>query len=194
MAEQSAWPYGPYDGYQYDPGNYAGNLVPADQARRGQDPAHTLIADLAALLKETRVSMAVGAVVLGCITIGLGLEAGFAGRALQPGMVRVITIGLLLGLLCCWLTAVTLLAMAGRPVLDAVSELRWKTGAPLDPRAPWLSVPPVGDHLDEWTWTRAHLLIGAARMARYRVQRADTWVYITASYFAVWTVIVIVGS
>jgi len=108
-------------------------------------------------------------------------------------VVGAVNIGLLCGLLFCWLRAVTLLALAGRPVLDALSEIRWKTGAPLDTRPRWLTLPPQGTDPDEWTWMRAHMLVGAARLGRYRVQLADTWTYVTAAYFVVWTVIVFLG-
>ena len=85
---------------------------------------------------------------------------------LRPSLLGVANVGLLGGVLACWLVAVFLLARAGRPVLNAVSELRWVTGAPLDPRAGWLTLPPVGAAPAEWTWNRAHLLLGAARLAR----------------------------
>jgi hypothetical protein len=167
--------------------------VPRDQVQQDRGPAHALIGELAGLLRETRGYLLAGGAVLGAITIGIALEAGFAARALQPGALRLVNIALLLGLVLCWLRAVTLLALAGRPVLNALSELRWQTGSPLDPRAEWLTLPPVGAYLDEWSWTRAHLLLGAARLARHRVQLADKWVYVTASCFVVWTAIVIIG-
>jgi len=71
--------------------------------------------------------------------------------------------------------------------------MRWKTGAPIDPRARWLTLPPTGADPQEWTWVRAHLLLGAARLARSRAQTADTWTYIVAAYFLVWTVVVLLG-
>jgi hypothetical protein len=132
--------------------------------------------------------------ILAAIAIGMALEAGYAAaRAQLPVILRVVNISLMIALVCCWLTAMALLAIAGRPVLDALSELRWKTGAPLDPRAPWLTLPPVGDTPDEWTWTRAHLLLAAARLTRYRVHRSDTWTYATACGFILWTVVIMTG-
>lgn len=193
MGARSFWPYGSTEGWQGSPDDSTDGQVPPDQVRQDQGPAHALIGELAGLLRETRGYLLVGGGVLGAITIGIALEAGFAARALQPGGLRVINTGLLLGVVFCWLTAVTLLALAGRPVLNALSELRWQTGSPLDPRAAWLTLPPVGAYLDEWSWIRAHLLLGAARLARHRVQLADTWVYVTAFCFVVWTTIVVIG-
>jgi hypothetical protein len=40
---------------------------------------------------------------------------------------------------------------------------------------------------------RAHLLLGAARLARRRAQLADTWTYIAAVYFLIWTVMILLG-
>jgi hypothetical protein len=161
---------------------------------QGREPAHAIIGEMARLLSETRANMLAGTGILAAIAIGTGLEAEYAAaRAQLPVSFRVVNIALMLGLVCCWLTAMALLAIAGRPVLDALSELRWKTGSPLDPRAPWLTLPPVGDNPDEWTWTRAHLLLAAARLTRYRVHRSDTWTYATGCCFIVWTVIIMTG-
>ena len=41
--------------------------------------------------------------------------------------------------------------------------------------------------------TIAHLLVGAARLARRRTQMADTWTYIAAAVFLIWTVVVLLG-
>ena len=35
--------------------------------------------------------------------------------------------------------------------------------------------------------------ISAARLARRRAQIADTWTYIAAAYFGVWTVVILLG-
>ena len=39
----------------------------------------------------------------------------------------------------------------------------------------------------------ANLLLGAARLGRYRTQFADTWTYFTGGCFLVWTVIIVLG-
>jgi hypothetical protein len=148
---------------------------------------------MAWLLRDTRSGMLLGGGVLSAITIAIGLEAAFSGHVIRPGVAGAVNAGLLSGLLLCWLTAVIMLALANRPVLNALSAMRWKTGAPIDPRARWLTLPPTGADPQEWTWVRAHLLLGAARLARSRAQTADTWTYIVAAYFLVWTVVVLLG-
>jgi hypothetical protein len=148
---------------------------------------------MAGLLRDTRGSMMADGCMLSAIIIGISLESGLSARALRPSVVGVVNLSLLCVMLASWLTAVFLLARAGRPVLKAVSELRWVTGAPLDPRAGWLTLPPAGANPAEWTWNRAHLLLGAARLARYRMQFADTWTYVAVGCFMAWTVIIVLG-
>ena len=187
MIGRPSWPDRPAVGH--DP---QGRNLP-DRAQPDQGPAQEAIGEMAWLLRDTRSSMLLGGGVLSAITIAIGLEAAFSGRAVRPGVVGAVNAGLLCGLLLCWLTAVIMLAVANRPVHNALSELRWKTGAPIDPRAGWLSLPPAGCDPSEWTWARAHLLLGAARLARRRTQVADTWTYIAAAYFLLWTAVILFG-
>jgi hypothetical protein len=187
MIGRPSWPYRP-----------AREREPADRALPGraqpyQGPAQEVIGEMASLLLDTRSGLLLGGGVLSAITIGIGLEAAFSARVLHPGVVGAFNVGLLFGLLVCWLTAVIMLARAGRPVHHALSELRWRTGAPLDPRPRWLTLPPAETSPEEWAWTRAHLLLGAARMTRCRIQLADTWTYVTAALFLIWTAVVLAG-
>jgi hypothetical protein len=176
-----SWPSGPARCY------YPDDDQDQNQSLPDEGPAQAVIGEMAGLLRDTRGNVLTAGGVLGAITIGVALETASAAGSLHPGAAGVISAGLLCGLVVCGLRAVTLLALAGRPVLNALSELRWVTGAPVDPRAGWLSVPPAGAYSGEWTWIRAHLLLGAARLALYRSQRADTWTYTTAAWFLVWT-------
>src|SRR5579859_845405 len=187
MIERASWPDRPARGH--DP---QGRNLP-DRAQPDQGPAQEVIGEMAWLLRDTRGSMFLGGGVLSALTIAIGLEAAFSGHAVRPGVVGAVNVGLLSGLLLCWLIAVVMLAVANRPVHDTLSEMRWKTGAPIDPRAGWLTLPPAGSDPREWAWARAHLLLGAARLARRRTQVADTWTYITAAYFLLWTVVILLG-
>jgi len=187
-----SWPAGPSEGYYQDDYAVQDQTVP-NQAPSEPGEALGVITELAALLRDTRVNLSISAGTLAAITIGLALEAAFSARALRPGVLGIVNFALLCGLLACWARAVLLLATSGRPVVNALSELRWRTGAPLDPRATWLTLPPVGTNPGEWTWIRAHLLVGAARLTRYRLQRADTWTYVTAAVFLAWTGFLLLG-
>lgn len=191
MATRSIWSAGPTDELS-DRDSVKDQALP-DAELHEHGAAHVLIGEMAGLLRETRGHMLACAGLLGAVAIGIAAEAGVSARALRPGLIDVVNIGLMGLLFCCWLIAAILVAMAGRPVLNAVSETRWVTGAPLDPRAPWLTTPEPGAHPEAWTWIRAHLLVGAARMARYRIQLADTWTCVAAACFLVWTAVIGLG-
>ncbi|HMD23584.1 MAG TPA: hypothetical protein VKH61_05745 [Streptosporangiaceae bacterium] len=187
MIERPSWPNQPVRGH-----NPQGRDL-RDRAQPDQGPVQEAIGEMAWLLRNTRSSMFLGGGVLSAITIAIGLEAAFSGHAMRPGVLGVVNVGLLSGLLLCWLAAVIMLAVANRPVHNVLSEMRWKTGAPIDPRAGWLTLPPAGSDPEEWTWARAHLLLSAARLARRRTQVADTWTYIAAACFLLWTVVILLG-
>ena len=187
MTGRPSWPYRPARGH-----HPRGGYLP-DRAQPDQGPAQEAIGEMARLLRDTRSSMFLGGGVLSALTIAIGLEAAFSGRTARPGVTGAVNAGLLAGLLACWLTAVIMLAIANRPVHDTLSEMRWKLGAPVDPRAGWLTLPSAGAGPQEWTWARAHLLLGAARLARRRTQIADTWTHIAAAYFLLWTAVSLLG-
>lgn len=191
MSAPQMWPSVPTRGDQHD--YYAQDQVPPDQAMPGHWPAHAAIGEMTGLLRETHGNMRMDGSLLSAITIGIALEAAFSTRVLRPGLLGALSIGLLCGLVFCWLTTVALLSLSGRPVLNSLSELRWGTGAPADPRAGWLTLPALGANPDQWTWSRAHLLLGAARLARHRVQLADTWTGVTVACFLVWTTAILLG-
>ena len=173
--------------------DYAGRPVPRRQEQPERELAHQVIGEMADLTRDIRGSTITDGCLLGAITIGLAMEAGLAGRGLRPSLAGVINLGLLGAVVCCWLIAVVLLARASRPVLNTLSELRWVTGAPLHPRPGWVTLPPAGADPAEWTWNRAYLLLGSARLARYRMQYADTWTYFAGGCFLAWTVIALLG-
>jgi hypothetical protein len=193
MTARAAWPSGSH-GASHQENEYPGVPAPPAQAVPDRGPAHAVIGHMAGLLRDTRAERLTTGGILAAIMIGFALEAGLSAQVLPPSLAgALMNLAVLCGLLLSWLIAVLVLAWASRPMLSALSELRWVTGAPLDPRPRWLTVPPPGAYADEWTWTRAHLLLAAARLARYRVQVAETWTCITAGCFLVWTVIAIFG-
>jgi len=193
MTAPATWPSEKNEIRTADDTGHAGGRASPEQAPSGQWHAHEVISEMSDLLRDNRSGMLTDGCLLGAIAAGFALEAGAAARELRAGLVGVISLGLLCGIVFCWLVAAFLLARASRPVLNAVGELRWVTGAPLDPRPGWVTLPPVGADPAEWTWNRAYLLLGAARLARYRVQFADTWTYFTGGCFLAWTMLVILG-
>src|ERR1700761_4605618 len=132
--------------------------IPAQAPERG--PAQETIGEMAWLLRDTRGGIVLGGSVLSAITIGAGTEAALVSPALRHGPAGLAGAVLLAVLALCWLRAAALLLLAGRPVLDQLSAHRWRTGAPVDPRVRWLTVPPAGPGAAAWDWASVNLLLG----------------------------------
>ena len=165
----------------------------ADREAPDRGPAQNQVAEMAVLLSNTRGSTILGGSVLAALTIGIAVEAAFSPSVLRPGPAGVLSVSLLGCVIVCWLRAVALLLLAGRPVLDQLNDIRWHTGAPLYPRVRWLSTPAAdGDAV--WSWARVNMMLGAARVRRERIHRADTWTVATAACFLLWTAAVLLGA
>ena len=177
--------------------SFGDDQLDADLEAPDRGPAQEVIAEMARLLRDTRGSMLLGGSVLSALTIGIALEAALSPSVLRPGLdpvIGVASVGLLGCVVLCWLRAAALLLLASRPVLDQLNEHRWRTGAPVDPRVRWLSMPSVVDSEVAWTWTQVNLMLGAARIRRQRLHLADTWTFITVACFLAWTVAVLLGA
>ena len=174
--------------------SYGDNRLNADREAPDRGPAQNQIAEMATLLSSTRGSTILGGSVLSALTIGIAIEAAFSPSVLRPGLAGVVSVSLLGCVIVCWLRAVALLLLAGRPVHDQLNDHRWRTGAPLDPRVRWLSMPSDEDSEAAWDWTRVNMMLGAARIRRERTHIADTWTFITVACFLIWTVTVLLGA
>ena len=166
----------------------------ADREAPDRGPAQDVIEEMAKLLRDTRGGVLLGGSVLSALTIGIALEAALSPSVLRPGLAGVVYVSLLGCVVICWLRAAALLLLANRPVLDQLNDHRWRTGAPLDPRVLWLSLPSPEDSEAAWDWTRVNLMFGAARVRRERLHMADTWAFITVACFLTWTVAVLLGA
>ena len=174
--------------------SFGDDQIDADREAPDRGPAQDVIAEMAGLLRDTRGSVLLGGSVLSALTIGIALEAALSPSVLRPGLAGVACVSLLGGVILCWLRAAALLLLASRPVLDQLNDHRWRTGAPIDPRARWLTMPSVEDSEAAWNWTRVNLMLGAARIRRERLHLADTWTFITVACFLAWTVAVLLGA
>jgi hypothetical protein len=164
-----------------------------DRAQSDQGPAQEVIGEMASLLRNPRGDLVLGGSVLSAITVATALEAAFSHPAMRLGIGGILSVILLGSLIGCWLRAVALLLLAGRPLLDQLNDHRWRTGGPVDPRVKWLTLPTIEDSAAEWNWARVNLLLGAARIRRERIHLADTWTFITAALFLVWTAAIFLG-
>ncbi|HTR93373.1 MAG TPA: hypothetical protein VMI73_16705 [Trebonia sp.] len=192
MTTTRNWPSGQNQVAPSDSEHADGQSLPLDDPPC-QEHVHAVMGEMADLLRDVRGSLMADGCILGGVTIGLALQTGDAAGVLRMSLSGFVNLALLGGMLACWLAAVFSLARSARPVLNKLSELRWVTGAPVDPRAGWLTMPPAGADPTEWTWHRALLLVGAARLARHRMLFADTWTYLAGGYFLAWSVVIMLG-
>ena len=155
------------------------------------EPAKAAIVRMTWLLSDARKGVFLGGRVLTAIVIGIALEAAFAPAVVvRSGVVAVSVLGC--SITSC-LTAMSLLVRAGAPLLNVLSELRWRSGALVNTRAPWPTLVQPGKPADAWSWTRAHQLLSAARQVRARTRFASTWTLVTAACFLSWTVVLFLG-
>ena len=112
--------------------------------------------------------------------------AELIGRA---GPVAVGTVGLLIPVALSWLVAAALLLWAQRPVADALGELRWVTGAPVDlsMRCPPLGVQPTP--ASDMEWSQVVRLIGAIAVWQGRARLTLASAILTTAGFLAWMVL-----
>jgi hypothetical protein len=158
---------------------YAGGV---GAAGNGNETAQELLTEMAALIRDTRPCLLVSGAVAAAVLIGLAVESTAlpVGRP-GPGAVAVTALFVVVAL--CLLRTLALIVLAGLPLGQALSQQRLSAGAPLDPRAPWASVPAPERASEAWGWGRAHLLLSQARFRAERIQSATSWALITAGAF-----------
>jgi len=154
--------------------------------------ARQLLAEMTALIRDTRPYLVVSGAVAAAVLIGLATEAALVPVG-GPGPGVVAAGGLYVVVALCLLRTLLLIVLAGLPLSQALSQQRVSSGAPLDPRAPWASVPPPGTFAEPWGWTRAHLLLSQARFRAERIQSATTWAFITTVAFLVCTAVILLA-
>ena len=167
-------------------------MIPDDLNGGRQETAQELLAEMAALIRDTRLSLVVSGSVAAAVLIGLATESvvsPLAGRG--PGPVAATVLFAVVAL--CLLRTLTLIVLAGLPLGQALSQQRVTSGAPLDPRAPWASIPAPEADSRAWAWARAHLLLSQARFRADRIQAATTWALVTAAAFLVSTAVVLLA-
>jgi hypothetical protein len=156
-----------------------------------EEIAQELLGEMAALIRDTRLSLMVSGAVAAAVVIGLAVESvtlPVTGRG--PGAVA--ATGLFVVVALCLLRTLTLIVLAGLPLGQVLSQQRVTSGAPLDPRAPWASIPGP-DTARPWGWDRAHLLLSQARFRADRIQSATNWALITTAVFLFCTAVVLLA-
>ena len=176
----------------YGEGTTPPSRGPGHEETGPQESAQELLAEMAVLIRDTRVSLAVSGAVAAAVLIGLATESvvlPLTGR----GAGAVATFALFVVVALCLLRTLTLIVLAGLPLGQALSQQRVTSGAPLDPRAPWASIPAPGTDPRAWAWARAHLLLSQARFRAERIQAATNWALVTAAAFLVATAVMLLA-
>jgi hypothetical protein len=152
--------------------------------------AQAVLAEMAALLRDSKPGASFCGAAIAAITVGTAIEAAALPLVARTGPGMVIVGGLFAILALCWLRTVTLLVVSGLPLEQALAQQRLAAGAPLDPRAPWATIPVPGDVCEPaapgagaWSWNRAYLLLSQARYRAERIQAALDWALITTGAF-----------
>jgi hypothetical protein len=143
--------------------------------------AEELLDEMAALLRDSRPGMAAGVFALAAMTVGLAVEVTAFSVASRPAAAIWACAALFAIAATCWLRAAALFLLSGAPLGRALGQLRARTGAPVDPRAPWAGLAP--GTAEGWTWSHAHLTVGQARFRYDRIQHAMTWTLVTGVAF-----------
>jgi len=163
---------------------------PAPDSSPDAEQAQEILGEMAALLRDSRPGVLICSASAGAIAIGTAIEAVTLPLTSRSGPGIAVVGGVFLILVVCLLRTVTLLMMSGARLGHTLGQQRLYTGAPLDPRAPWATIPAPGeaDGIEgPWGWTRAHLLLSQARFRVARIQAALNWALVTTGVFLAWT-------
>lgn len=157
-----------------------------DQAL-ADDPAYDRLAALAGVVTVTGGTRRLTHICAGLLAaVLLGAATVTSALAFRGQPVAIGAAGLLLPVVLSWLAAAVLLAVSENPVSRTLGELRWSTGAPVDPSVPWS---PLGAHPPadaEVTWDYVVAVIGAATRQHARARLALFAAVVTTALFMLW--------
>lgn len=173
---------GPWPGAPRGPGS------PGKNPGKNEENYAAGIARITAVLGDTRRLALICGALLAADVAGV-IVTGSALLRLRHDAVTISAAVLLLPAAAAWLTAALLLVLAEQPVAGSLSQLRYDTGAPADPSAPW---PPLGvPTLADADLESRHIapLIGAAALVHARTRRALLASVIATAGFLLWTAI-----
>lgn len=148
--------------------------------------------DMRELLRDGRTGMLVSGTTIAAVTLGLALEEPLLPRALHAGAASAVCGVLLIALTVSMARTAMLMIAAGWPLVDELGELRRRTGAPVDPSAPWTSAGLSAGPFPVSGWEHLRAVLAAAHLRSVRVHQAMTWASIAVACFFAWTVAVLV--
>ena len=166
---------------------------PAPTEADGGHPSPTTAhRDMHELLRDGRTGMLVCGTTIAAVSVGFALEGQQIRSALQAGPASGVCVVLLIALTVSMVRTIILMIAAGWPLVDELGELRRRTGAPVDPTAPWTSSGGSAGPFPESGWEHVRAVLAAAHLRSIRIHQALTWAGITVGCFFAWTVAVLV--
>lgn len=141
-----------------------------------------LFAGMSALVRDSGQSAVIAAVVL------LMVLASVISQLLSGPDLTIARAVLLIPMIGAFAVSAALAARSRQILVRALSEMRARTGAPVDVRAPWTSLGaevPLGE---EALQHEARRLIGAAWLCGELAWRALRWAMATGLLFLLWTI------
>ena len=170
-----------------DPDTTGMRSLPPDGDDGRSSPA-TAHRDMQELLRDGRTGMLVCGTTMAAVTVGFALEEPLTRSALHAGAASAVCVVLLIGLAVSMIRTVILMIAAGSPLVDELGELRRRTGAPVDPSAPWTSSGGSAGPFPMSGWEHTRAVLAAAHYRSVRMHQALTWASITVACFFAWTV------
>lgn len=156
-----------------------------DDRRSSPTAAHR---DMQELLRDGRTGMLICGTTIAAVTVGFALEEPLTRSALHEGAASAVCAVLLIALAVSMIRTVILMIAAGSPLVDELGELRRRTGAPVDPAAPWTSAGGSAGPFPMSGWEHARAVLAAAHFRSVRIHQGLTWASITVACFFAWTV------
>jgi len=148
--------------------------------------------DMQELLRDGRTGMLVCGTTMAAVTVGFALEEPLTRSALHAGAASAVCAVMLIVLAVSMIRTAILMIAAGWPLVDELGELRRRTGAPVDPTAPWTSSGGSAGPFPMSGWEHMRAVLAAAHFRSVRIHQALTWASITVACFFAWTVAVLV--
>lgn len=172
----------------------AGGRSSPTEAAGGRSSPTAAYRDMQELLRDGRTGTLVCGTTIAAVTVGFALEEPQIRSALHAGAASAVCVVLLIALAVSMVRTVILMIAAGWPLVDELGELRRRTGAPVDPTAPWTSSGGSAGPFPVSGWEHVRVVLAAAHFRSVRIHQALIWASITVACFFVWTVAVLVIS
>src|SRR6266566_1685357 len=159
-----------------------------------RSPAGETLREMNELLRDTRPSVRMSRAIVVAVTVGAAVEAAAVPINLHAGVGTVVCLGLLAALALSVIRTTALMALAGRPLMNQLGELRRQTGAPVDPTVPWTPVRILPLASPAAVRDRAQRALAAAHFRSERLHLALGWATVAMIGFCAWSLALLITA